>query len=153
MTLSQPGSRYDEDFALWLKQTIELLQIGQFAELDIDALIEELDSMGKRDRRELLSRLKVLLMHLLKWQYQPSHRGASWEITIRNHREEIQQILADSPSLRPYLESVLNQVYSSARQNASAETGLALSRFPKICAYTIAQVLAADFWPEVTPEL
>ena len=106
MTLSKPGSYYHADFALWLEQTIELLQRRQFAELDIDALVEELDSMGKRDRRELLSQLKVLLMHLLKWQHQPSHRGASWETTIRNNREEIQQILADSPSLRPYLESV-----------------------------------------------
>lgn len=89
-----------------------------------------------------------MAMHLLKWQYQPAHRSASGEITIRNNREEIQQLLTDSPSLRPYLDTVLAQTYGSACQNAAAKTGLALKLFPEACDYSIAQVLAADFWPD-----
>jgi Domain of unknown function DUF29 len=142
MTLSKSAIRYEEDYNLWLDQTITALRAGRFEELDVNALIDELESMSKRDKREVLSRLKVLLMHLLKWQYQPNKRTASWEITIRNNREEIQQILLDSPSLKSYPVAVLEQAYASARQNASTETGLPISTFPEICPYEIATILS-----------
>ncbi len=142
MTLSKSAIRYEEDYNLWLDQTIEALRAGRFQELDVNALIDELESMSKRDKREVLSRLKVLLMHLLKWQYQPDKHTASWEITIRNIREEIQQILLDSPSLKSYPALVLDQAYASARQNASTETGLPISTFPETCPYAIAEILS-----------
>jgi hypothetical protein len=143
MTLSKSTIRYEEDYNLWLDQTITALRAGRFEELDVNALIDELESMSKRDKREVLSRLKVLLMHLLKWQYQSNKRTASWEITIRNNREEIQQILLDSPSLKSYPALVLEQAYISARQNASTETGLPISTFPETCPYAIAEILSA----------
>jgi Domain of unknown function DUF29 len=143
MTLSKSAIRYEEDYNLWLDQTIEALRAGRFQELDVNALIDELESMSKRDKREVLSRLKVLLMHLLKWQYQSNKRTASWEITIRNNREEIQQILLDSPSLKSYPALVLEQAYISARQNASTETVLPISTFPETCPYAIAAILSA----------
>jgi hypothetical protein len=77
MTLSKPLISYDQDFNLWIEQTVALLKAGRFDELDVENLVDELESMSRRDRREILSRLDVLLMHLLKWQYQPNHRSAS----------------------------------------------------------------------------
>jgi hypothetical protein len=144
MTLSKSAIRYEEDYNLWLDQTITALRAGRFEELDVNSLIDELESMSKRDKREVLSRLKVLLMHLLKWQYQPDKRTASWEIIIRNNREEIQQILIDSPSLKSYPVSVLEQAYTSAMQNASTETGLSISTFPKNCPYTVEEILSVS---------
>jgi hypothetical protein len=148
MTLSKTAIAYEEDFNLWLEQTIEALRAGRFAELDVNALIDELESMSKRDKREIFSRLKSLLMHLLKWQYKPHKRTNSWEITIRNNREEIQQIMLDSPSLRTYPELVLAQAYASARLNAASETGLAIATFPETCPYDISAILAEPFLPE-----
>lgn len=137
--------RYEEDFNLWTEQMVELLRSRRFEELDIDNLIDELESMSKRDRREILSRLKLILMHLLKWNYQPSQRSASWE-TIRNNREEIAQILQDSPSLKSYPETVLAQAYTSACNNAASETGLPIETFPD-CPFAIAEILNEDFLP------
>lgn len=148
MVVNKLSVSYDEDFNRWVEQTIDLLKARRFEELDIDNLIDELEGMSKRDRREILSRLKVLLMHLLKWQYQPSQRSASWETTIRNNREEVAQILQDSPSLNTYPALVLAQAYRSARQNAASETGLPIATFPEDCSFTIASILDNDFSPQ-----
>ncbi|MEB3338991.1 MAG: DUF29 domain-containing protein, partial [Leptolyngbyaceae bacterium] len=107
-----------------------------------------LGSMSKRDKREILSRLKVLLIHLLKWHYQPSQRSASWEVILRNNREEIQQILTDSPSLKHYPALVLEQAYASARNNAASETGLPLSTFPEDCPFSVEMALTDTFLDE-----
>lgn len=137
--------RYEEDFNLWTEQMVELLRARRFEELDIDNLLDELESMSKRDKREIVSRLKLILMHLLKWSYQPDQRGASWETTIRNNREEIIQILRDSPSLKSYVATVLEQAYASARKNAASETGLLIGEFPEKCPFAIAELLNEDF--------
>ena len=147
MVVNKPSVRYDEDFNGWIEETIGLLKAKRFEEVDVDHLIDELESMSKRDKREILSRLKVLLMHLLKWKYQPSHRSAAWKITIRNNREEIAQILQDSPSLRSYPSEVLVQAYDSARKNAASETGLAIASVPEKCPFTIADILSESFLP------
>lgn len=137
--------RYEEDFNLWTEQMVELLRSRRFEELDIDNLIDELESMSKRDKREVVSRLKLILMHLLKWNYQPNQWSASWE-TIRNNREEIAQILQDSPSLKSYPATVLEQAYASARKNAASETGLPIETFPD-CPFALAEILNEDFLP------
>ena len=139
--------RYEEDFNLWTEQMVELLRSRRFEELDIDNLLDELESMSKRDKRELVSRLKLILMHLLKWNYQPSQQCASWETTIRNNREEIAQILQDSPSLKRYAATVLDQAYASARKNAASETGLLIDEFPENCPFAIAEIINEDFLP------
>lgn len=141
--------RYEEDFNLWTEQTVDLLRSRRFEELDIDNLLDELESMSKRDKREIVSRLKVILVHLLKW-YQPDQRGASWETTIRNNREEIAQILQDSPSLKSYPATVLKQAYASACKNAASETGLLVDEFPESCPFAIAEILIEDFLPAET---
>jgi hypothetical protein len=146
MTLTHSSLQYDQDFNLWIDQTIALLQAGRFEELDVENLIDELESMSKRDRREILSRLKIVLMHLLKWKYQSSQRSGSWESSIRNNRDEINQILIDSPSLKFYPQTVLEQVYAIARKNAASETGLSLTVFPEVCPFSVDQTLDDKFW-------
>jgi Domain of unknown function DUF29 len=146
MTLTHASVYYDQDFNLWIEQTIEALREGRFEELDLDNLIDELESMSRRDRREILSRLKVLLMHLLRWKYQPNQRSGSWESSIRNNRDEIAQILMDSPSLKSYSQTVLEQAYAIARKNAAGETGLSRTVFPETCPFSIDQTLDEEFW-------
>ncbi|NJK28978.1 MAG: DUF29 domain-containing protein [Acaryochloris sp. SU_5_25] len=148
MTLSQPLVSYDKDFNLWLEQTVNLLKAGHFSELDIDHLVDELESMSRRDKREILSRLKVLLLHLLKWQYQPQQRSPSWRSSIQNNRMEIRLIIEDSPSLKNYPITGLDKVYGSARRDASGETGLPLDIFPVMCPFSIREVLDEEFWPQ-----
>jgi hypothetical protein len=104
--------------------------------------------MGKNNRRELGSRLVVLLMHLLKWRYQPNRRSPSWATTVRDQRDEIEELLADSPSLRSAVQDTLSSVYARARRKAISETGLPESTFPPDCPFTPEQILSEDFLPE-----
>ena len=103
--------------------------------------------MGRTEKRELVSRLTILLLHLLKWRYQPDKRGASWEASIRVQRNRLDDHLDDNPSLRPLLPQALASAYRDAALEAVAETGLPSSIFPNDCAWTIEQVLDAGFWP------
>ena len=139
---------YEQDFFEWSQTTAALIRAGKWDDLDREALAEEVESLGKRDRRELGSGLQTLLMHLLKWRYQPSERSGSWRGTIRTARREITAVLADSPSLRRQVPGMLTTGYADARLDASDDTGLPLVTFPDTCPWTPAQVLDADFWPE-----
>jgi hypothetical protein len=142
------ATAYDEDFYAWSMEQVELLRSGEFSEIDAANIAEELESMGKNNRRELGSRLVVLLMHLLKWRYQPNRRSPSWGTTIRDQRDEIEALLADSPSLRPVVGDTLAATYTRARRKAIGETGLPEATFPTDCPFTPDQVLAEDFLPE-----
>ena len=139
---------HDKDYYGWTQQQAEFLRQRRFSDLDIDYLSEELESMGASDRRELMSRLTVLLTHLLKWQYQPERRGTSWRLTITEQRRSIRRLLADSPSLKPLLPEMIAEEYRDARDDAVYETSLAKSRFPLDCPYTIDQVFDSEFWPD-----
>ncbi|MGB7413645.1 MAG: DUF29 domain-containing protein [Thermosynechococcaceae cyanobacterium] len=139
---------YDTDFVEWISQAAELLQQGKFSELDIKNLIEEIEDLGRSQKQALKSNLRVLLMHLLKWQYQPSQRSGSWRGSIVEHRKRIHDALKDSPSLKNYYSSVLQESYTTAREIAAYETGLPLDNFPAECFYTAERVLDRDFLPE-----
>ncbi len=139
---------YDTDFDLWIEETVKKLKAGSFNEVDLDNLIEEIESMGKSNKRELKSLLAVLLMHLLKWKYQPSKRSNSWLNTIREQRLQLSLLLEDSPSLKPLLEQQFEQWYQYARKEAVKETNLSLDTFPQSCPFTIETVLDSDFLPE-----
>ncbi len=139
---------YEVDFFAWTMEQARLLREGAFSEIDAVNIAEELESMGKNNRRELGSRLAVLLMHLLKWQFQPNRRSPSWATTVRDQRDEIEEILADSPSLRPVVRDSLSATYTRARRKAIGETGLPDTTFPADCPFTLDQVLAEDFLPE-----
>ncbi|MDY6782969.1 MAG: DUF29 domain-containing protein [Cyanobacteriota bacterium] len=143
-----PTRVYDLDFVAWTEQTAQLLRSRQFEKVDWDAIIEEIESLGKSDRRELKSRIEVLLQHLLKWQYQSNLQSFSWQNTIDEQRNRIEDLLQDSPSLKPALEVILAECFRRARKAASRETGLPLNTFPVECPYAIAQILDAEFLPE-----
>lgn len=139
---------YDDDFFAWTMQQADLLREGALSEIDLANLAEEIEDMGKSIRRELRNRQIVLLAHLLKWQCQPNLRSRSWSATAREQRRQINELLAESPSLRPVLAQELARLYSAARDKAAGETGLSETAFPAECPFTPDQILAEDFLPE-----
>ncbi len=143
----QRPSLYETDFAEWINVTVQNLRERRFAELDLNNLIEEIESLGKRDKRELQSRLIVLLLHLLKYTYQPEKRSNSWIATIAEQRRQIFLILQDSPSLKNYLAHSFENCYTIARKDAVRETQLAIETFPEICSFTLEKVLDDDWFP------
>jgi hypothetical protein len=138
---------YAQDFYTWTQRTSALIRAGQWSALDREALAEEIESLGKSQHRELRSRLVVLLLHLLKWGYQPLERSGSWRSTIRTQRRELRGLLQQNPGLRPLVPSAVADGYPDARLDASDETGLPLATFPATCPWTQEQVLDADCWP------
>jgi hypothetical protein len=148
--LSMPAkpSRRDEDFYAWSLEQAALLRERKIAEADLDLIAEEIESMGKTEKRELVSRLTVLLLHLLKWRFQPRGRGKSWRLSIANARDEIAALIADNPSLKSTLDDVMSQAYRYARRKAAIETHLAEERLPGQCPWSFADVTSEDFWPE-----
>jgi Domain of unknown function DUF29 len=141
------GPSYEEDFVLWTRHQAELMRAGRTDLVDWENVAEEIESAGISDRRQLGNRLEVLIMHLLKWQFQPTHRSRSWQSTIRTQRGRIERLLKDSPSLRREVGELSQEEYDSARHSASAETGFALRAFPKSLPYTPTQILDDDFFP------
>jgi hypothetical protein len=139
---------YDDDFFAWTAEQARLLRDGELADIDAANLAEEIESMGKSDRREIRSRLAVLLAHLLKWQFQPDGRSTSWAGTIVEQRQRIELVVADSPSLRSVVPETLDYAYRKARQLAATETTVAEATFPSVCPYTPEQILSEDFLPE-----
>lgn len=142
---------YDHDLVAWALGNAALLRAGRLGEIDADHLAEELEDLGKSERRALCSHIRVLLMHLLKSQYQPGLRRASWRVSIDNARREIQVILEDSPSLRRAVPECIEREYPSARRNAITETGLPDDHLPVDCPYRADEALAAEFWPSPGP--
>jgi len=148
---------YEHDFYAWIQHHIELLKQGRLAEIDRDILIDELDSMAKRDKRELISHLIILLAHLLKWSFQlkqlsdiyKNFQGNSWKATIIEQRMQIAEQLEMSPSLKPYLSEAWQKAYPKAVDLVHKETGLPQSAFPEICPYTLEQLLDDNFYPEI----
>ncbi|MBE9005921.1 DUF29 domain-containing protein [Fortiea sp. LEGE XX443] len=138
---------YDQDFLEWTQQQAEYLKKGLWAELDVEHLVEELEALGRSEQKELGSYLQVLMMHLLKSQYQPEQRTESWNNTLSNCRDKIQDCLEDTPSLRRFLQDVewVEKYYRRARRDAAKETQKPLEIFPNECPYTIEQILDPNF--------
>ncbi len=146
------NSLYETDYWQWLNQTAVDLQNRDFAAVDWENLIAEIQDMGKRERRSAESNLIVILVHLLKWQFQPDFRTGSWGGSIVEHRRRVRKILRDSPSLRRFLGEILEDCYQDAVKQATVETQLATETFPSLCPYSLFEVLDDDFWPDVTVE-
>jgi hypothetical protein len=140
-------SLYDRDFGLWLEQQAALLRTGQFDQLDVANLLEEIESMGRKDKRAVKSNLVIVLLHLLKHEVQSKRRSRSWLDSILEHRHRLRDDLEESPSLRAHLEAVFPQAYADARARAITQTGLAERAFPQTSPYTLDQALDPDFLP------
>jgi hypothetical protein len=140
---------YDRDFLQWTEHQMACLQKGQWENVDVDNLVEELGDLGRSEQKELGRDLKVLIMHLLKWQYQPERRTASWEVTLSNCRDGIQDCLEDSPSLQRFLNDTEWAVkyYRRACRDAAKETQLPIDMFPAECPYALEDILNPNFFP------
>ena len=146
-TLDALPALYELDETAWLEAMAELARDGRVGDLDLTHLAEYLADMARRDRREVDSRLVVLLTHLLKWEHQPDRRSRSWRMTVIEQRQELKRD-AGRGILRNHAAEVLAEVYVEAVERASAETGLAIDRFPATCPYTIEHLFSVELPPE-----
>jgi hypothetical protein len=134
---------YHEDETAWLEAMVDLLRAGAYTELDHASLLEYLTDMARRDRREVESRLVILLTHVLKWNHQPDHRSRSWRASIIEHRQELAR-LATRGVLRNHAAAVLGEMYAEAVERAAAETGLPHSAFPVECGWSVGELLSFE---------
>src|SRR5262245_43978354 len=137
---------YDEDFYRWTQHQAALLRAGRWQELDYANLAEEIESLGKWDKRDLEQQLKGLLVQLLTWWAKPEDRCGRWKSAIRTQRDELELLLRDSPSLEAQVPVLLAAVYPHARRAVLEDTGL--YTLPESCPFTPAQLLSANFWSE-----
>jgi hypothetical protein len=139
---------YERDYYAWTEEQAALLRAGHTVDLDLANLAEEIEDMGRSQRRAVKSALIIVLVHLLKYRFQPQRRSNSWRATLREHRRRLRDEFADSPSLRLYAESLLAECYQDACEEVADETGLPWETFPTACSFTLDQVLNRSFLPE-----
>lgn len=139
---------YEQDFYAWTEAQAALLKAGRLAELDLLNLLEEIESMGISQRTQLKNRLRVLLIHLLKWRFQSRARSSNWDGTINEQRNRLELLLETSPSLVRFVSQDVASVYPKARRTASWETRLPLATFPETCPFTVEQILDFDYRPD-----
>jgi hypothetical protein len=139
---------YEADFYAWTQEQARLLRERRWDDLDLENLVDEVESVGKSDKHQIESRLEILLAHLLKWKYQPGGRGNSWMATIFEQRGRIARLVEDSPSLREFQRQEVSRSYVAGRLLAAKETGIAFGLFPEECPFSPEQVLDPEFWPE-----
>ncbi|PZN80198.1 MAG: DUF29 domain-containing protein [Candidatus Methylumidiphilus alinenensis] len=140
-------SIYETDHSAWALKQVALLRSGHTSALDFEHIAEELEDIMGNNRREMHRRFRVLIGHLLKWQFQPGHRSTSWRSTIRNQRNDIEDMIAESPSLKRLVSEKIASAYPKAVALASDETGLPKTVFPSVCPYTELELLNDEFWP------
>lgn len=145
------GKLYEKDFFGWTVQQADALRRRSVNEIDWDNLIEEVESLGRSERRELQSRLEVLYLHLLKWAYQPSLRSRSWSNTIDLQRARAREVIDENPGLAPRLVDISSAAYRAARAGATNETGLAPETLPLTSPFTMDDALSDSFLPETSP--
>jgi hypothetical protein len=139
---------YDTDFYSWALSEAEKLRRRSHNELDWDNLAEEIEALSRTEARELRSRYVTLLLHLLKWMYQPERRRRSWRNTIERERREVLRHLGENPALKAHRDEIFGEAFGTARLDASSETDLDVATFPETNPFTIAQAMDEDFWPD-----
>ena len=151
--MSTNAELYNRDFYAWTQATAALVQAGKWYEIDPGCLTEELNDLGVSQYNAVSSDLYQVLLHLLKWQYQPARHvdSHSWRDSIVEHRDRIDRLCTRSPALRRHLPAMLAEEYPRARRRARTPTGLPLATFPEVCPWTVEQVLDDDFFPETAP--
>lgn len=146
-TLGSNVPLYERDFYAWANEQAGLLRSGRIGEADIANIAEEIESMGRSERKELVSRLSILLAHLLKWQFQPEKRGRSWELTVVEQRIQLDQHLRDNPSLKYHLDDAVADAYRTARIMAARESDLPPATFPESCPWRYTEAIREDWLP------
>jgi len=142
------GNEYEIDLANWVRDQVEKLTAGRLREIDVQNIIEELDALGRSERRALASHVRSLIVHLLKWQFQTKRRSKSWRLSIENARVEIHELITRMPSLRVELAKAADDQYPHARRLAADETSIERTRFPQSIPYSEDQLLDPEFYPE-----
>ena len=145
--MSEDPSQYEADFYQWSLEQARLLRSREWKAVDVENLAEEIEDMGKSLRREWDSRLKVLIVHLLKWVFQPELRGISWQLTIQEQRDQLHELLADNPSLKNQMTASLDRTYPRAVRRTALETSFAEETFPTECPFRLEDILNESFWP------
>ena len=142
---------YESDIVAWANQQADFIRNKKFYLLDLEHLAEEIEDVSKSEQRELANRMAVLLLHLLKWQYQPERQGTSWELTIKTQRNRIKRCLKKVPSLKNCLDDTewWADVWDDARYETVKETRMAFDTFPENCPWTPQQILSDDWFPNV----
>lgn len=143
---------YETDGYAWAMEQADALRRRSTNEVDWDNVAEEVEDVGKAISRELRSRLEILLLHLLKWRYQPSRRGQSWSLTIAEQRLKIGQHIEENPSLKAIRDQEFDRAYQSARLRAARETKLDKSTFPSEAPFDPADALTDDWLPDANAE-
>jgi uncharacterized protein DUF29 len=144
------SSLYETDFYGWTQEQAKALRAKDLAALDLENLAEEIEDLGNNVEHAIESHLERLLLHLLKWRYDPAEEPRrGWQLTIRHARREIAKYLRRNPGLQHLPEHYLDEAYRYVREDASIDTGFSLAMFPETCPWTIAQILDMEFLPEV----
>lgn len=139
---------YDADFHAWANEQATLLRAGRLSEIDVEHIAEEIETLGRGEKRELASRLSVLLLHLLKWAHQPERRGRSWELTIKEQRRQLTRHLRDNPSLGAWTDQAMADAYGDAVLRAELEMNVPSDMLPRDCPYRFEQAMDEAFWPD-----
>jgi hypothetical protein len=139
------GAAYDRDFYSWLMEQARHVREARWDAVDRENLAEEIESLGREQFNKLESALRVLLVHILKWDHQPQRRTRSWTISIKDQRIEFDQVLEDNPGLKSRLDEALARAYRRARLQAAKETGLDEEAFPDICPYSWDDIVSREF--------
>ena len=133
---------YATDFYGWATETARKIRSGRLAEVNLEQVAEEIESLGKSEQQQLANRLVILLAHMLKWEFQPSQRKGGWEATINEQRFRIKRLLAKNPSLEPLIEETIAEAYPEAVMSAVIDIGTMVEQdFPRTCPYTRGEIL------------
>jgi hypothetical protein len=138
-------AQYERDFYSWLMEQARHLREGRFDALDRENLAEEIESLGREQFNKLISALRVLIVHMLKWDHQTAMRSRSWVLSIEEQRLEIADVLADNPGLKPRVGEAVARAYRRARIEAAKETGLDEATFPAVCPYSFEDIVSRTF--------
>jgi hypothetical protein len=140
--------KYEDDFYAWTMANASLLKQGRFSEVDMENIIEEIESMGRSEKNQLVNRFSILIAHLLKWQLQPDFRGRSWHGTIKEQRKRAKILLKENPSLKNKLTEAFSDAYELAVDQIEKETPIDLKLLPSECPYSFEECLDDTFFPE-----
>jgi hypothetical protein len=138
-------AEYERDFYSWCFEQARLVREGRWAGVDRENVAEEIESLGREQFAKLRSAIRVLLIHMLKWDYQSERRSRSWALSIKNQRIELDDVLDGNPGLRPRLGEAIQKAFHRARVEAALETGLAENVFPEQCPYSWEDITGREF--------